>query len=150
MKGLLIEDDPIKASKILDFLADKYTNSEIELIHRKSYQSGLKDIFNDTFEFILLDMSIPTYDQDEGNFSGKPRNFGGRDILKEMKRYKKSSNVMVVTQYNEFDGGSKSIKDLDEELIEKYSDLYKGYIYYKSGQTEWEINLLRFIDSITV
>lgn len=150
MKGLLIEDDPIKASKIIDFLDDEYPNSEIELIHRKSYQSGIKEIFEESFDFILLDMSIPTYDQDEGNFSGKPRNFGGRDILKEMKRYKKTSNVMVVTQYNEFDGGSKSIKDLDEELIEKYKDLYKGYIYYKSGQTEWEINLLRFIDSIKI
>ncbi|MGV6832202.1 MAG: hypothetical protein ACWA5P_11660 [bacterium] len=150
MKGLLIEDDPIKASKILEFLANNFIDIELDIIHRKSYQSGIKEIFNDTFKFILLDMSIPTYDQDEGNFSGKPRNFGGRDILKEMKRYKKSSNVMVITQYNEFDGGSKSIKDLDEELNEKFSNLYKGYIYYKSGQTEWETSLSRFIESITV
>ena len=150
MKGLLIEDDQIKASEIIDFLERNFSYSEIELIHRKSYQSGIEKIFEEVFDFILLDMSIPTYDQDQGNFSGKPRNFGGRDILKEMKRYKKVSNVLVITQYNEFDGGSISIKDLDEELRIKYNDLYKGYVYYKSGQTEWEINLLRFINTIYI
>lgn len=147
MRGLLIEDDPIKATKILDFLKDKF--SSYTLLHRKSYQSGIKQIFEENFDFILLDMSIPTYDQDQGNFSGKPRNFGGRDILKEMKRNKKESQVLVVTQYNEFDGGSLSIKQLDSQLSEKYSELYKGYIYYKSGQTDWEDNLSNFIKSLT-
>jgi DNA-binding NtrC family response regulator len=150
MKGLLIEDDQIKESEIVEFIQDNFPSPGIELISKKSYQSGIKTIFEESFDFILLDMSIPTYDQDQGNFSGKPRNFGGRDILKEMKRYKKESNVLVITQYNEFDGGSMSIKDLDEELRIKYSNLYKGYVYYKTGQTEWEINLLRFINSITV
>jgi CheY-like chemotaxis protein len=147
MKGLLIEDDPIKATKILDFLKDNF--SSYTLLHRKSYQSGIKQIFTENFDFILLDMSIPTYDQDQGNFSGKPRNFGGRDILKEMKRNKKISKVLVVTQYNEFDGGSLSIKQLDNQLSEKYTELYKGYIYYKSGQTDWEDNLSNFIKSLS-
>lgn len=148
MKGLLIEDDPIKARKILSFIEDNFSN--YNLLHRKSYQSGIKQIFNENFDFILLDMSIPTYDQDHGNFSGKPRNFGGRDILKEMKRNKKHSQVLVVTQYNEFDSGSLSIKELDAQLAKKYVDLYKGYIYYKSGQTDWEVNLLKFINSISL
>tara|TARA_R110000744_G_scaffold143894_1_gene255884 strand:- start:2697 stop:3143 length:447 start_codon:yes stop_codon:yes gene_type:complete len=145
MKGLLIEDDQIKASKILDYIKEK--NLTYTLVHRKSYQSGIKQIFDDSFDFILLDMSIPTYDQDTGNFSGKPRNFGGRDILKEMKRHKKYSKVLVVTQYNEFDGGSLSIKELDTQLKEKYPKLYYGYIYYKSGQTDWQDNLQQFINT---
>lgn len=148
MKGLLIEDDPIKASKILHFLTENF--AAYRLLHRKSYQSGIKQIFEEDFDFILLDMSIPTYDQDQGNFSGKPRNFGGRDILKEMKRNKKMSKVLVVTQYNEFDGGSLSIKELDTQLLENFPELYVGYIYYKSGQTDWEDNLFKFIKSFTV
>lgn len=143
MKGLIIEDDQIKASKIANFINEKLP--DYKLIHRKSYQSGIKQIFEGDFDFILLDMSIPTYDQDTGTFSGKPRNFGGRDILKEMKRHKKYSKVLVVTQYNEFDGGSLSIKELDSQLKEKYPELYYGYIYYKSGQTDWQENILKFI-----
>ncbi|MEH6762954.1 MAG: hypothetical protein V7655_00510 [Aequorivita antarctica] len=147
MRGLLIEDDQIKASKIIEYITDNFDN--IQIVHRKSYQSGIKQIFEEDFKFILLDMSIPTYDQEAGSFSGKPRNFGGRDILKEMKRYKKQSNVKVVTQYNEFDGGSISIVDLDSELNKEYPKLYKGYIYYKSGQTAWEEFLYQFIGSLT-
>ncbi len=146
MKGLLIEDDPIKATKILEFL--KFNFSSFNLLHRKSYQSGIKQILEENFDFILLDMSIPTYDQVQGNFSGKPRNFGGRDILKEMKRNKKKSQILVVTQYSEFDGGSLSIKELDTQLSENYPNLYTGYIYYKSGQTDWEDKIVKFINSL--
>src|SRR5690606_23770013 len=103
MNAILIEDDQNKAEKILNYLKSKF--KEINLIHRMSYQSGLRDIFKNNFDFVLLDMSLPTYDQGKSNFSGKPRNFGGRDILKEMKRYKKTSKVLIITQYNEFDGG---------------------------------------------
>jgi hypothetical protein len=67
-----------------------------------------------------------------------------------MKRYKKTSEVKVITQYNEFDGGSISIVDLDSELKEKYPNLYKGYIYYKSGQTDWQEHLNQFINSIRI
>ncbi len=148
MKALLIEDDIIKANKILDYVSENFPS--ISLIHRKSYQSGIKQIFEEDFDFILLDMSIPTYDQEQGNFSGKPRNFGGRDILREMKRNKKKSKVLVVTQYNEFDGGSISIKQLDDQLSEKYAELYMGYIYYKSGQTDWKDHLFNFINTITL
>lgn len=147
MKGLLIEDDSIKATKLLEYLNDYFP--KFSLLHRKSYQSGIRQIFEETFDFVLLDMSIPTYDQDQGNFSGKPRNFGGRDILKEMKRNKKTSKVLVVTQYNEFDGGSISISQLNDQLEKKYPSLYCGYVIYKSGHTDWEDKLSNFFNSLT-
>jgi len=146
MIGLLIEDDPNKASKILKYIEENH--SSYSLIHRLSYQSGLKEIFKKDFDFILLDMSLPSYDQGQGSFSGKPRNFGGRDILKEMKRYKRKSKVVIITQYNEFDGGLISINDLDKQLNEKYSELYNGYIYYNSRQSSWMNKLSNFLKSL--
>lgn len=143
MNAILIEDDQNKAEKILNYLKSKF--KEINLIHRMSYQSGLRDIFKNNFDFVLLDMSLPTYDQGKSNFSGKPRNFGGRDILKEMKRYKKTSKVLIITQYNEFDGGSISLKELDKQLMELYPNLYYGYVYYSSKQSEWENKLLEYV-----
>lgn len=143
MKAILIEDDQNKAEKILNFLHNEFKN--IDIIHKMSYQSGLREIFEKKFDFVLLDMSLPTYDQGKSNFSGKPRNFGGRDILKEMKRYKKPSKVLIITQYNEFDGGSISLKELDKELSEIYPKLYHGYVYYSSKQSEWENKLFDYI-----
>lgn len=148
MKGLLIEDDPDKAGVILRFLNENFFY--LEMVHRMSYQSGLKEIFCNTFKFILLDMSLPSYDQGSGSFSGKPRNFGGRDILKEMKRYNKESQVKIITQYNDFDGGLISMKDLDQQLTVTYPNLYKGYIFYKSNKTEWEKELHFFLNSLEV
>lgn len=146
MKGLLIEDDPDKAKNILNYIAEHFNH--LTMNHRLSYQSGLKEIFTMQYDFVLLDMSLPSYDQGNGNFSGKPKNFGGKDILKEMKRYDKITKVKIITQYNEFDGGQISIKDLDEQLKSKYNNFYLGYIYYKSNQTEWEKELYNFISML--
>ncbi len=146
MTGLLIEDDPSKSQKISTFISETF--QDIQLSICGSYQSGLKTIFERQFDFILLDMSIPTYDQIEGNFSGKPRNYGGRDIMKEMKRYKKESLVKVITQYNDFDGGTISIKELDEQLIASFPNIYRGYIYYSSKQQDWEEALTQFLTEI--
>lgn len=146
MTGLLIEDDPAKAEKIILFIKEFFP--AVQLLSRMSYQSGLKAIFETEFDFILLDMSLPTYDQGQGNFSGKPKGYGGRDILKEMKRYRKHSRVKVITQYNEFDGGLISIKELDEQLSENFPTLYKGYIYYNLKNTSWERELETFMRSL--
>lgn len=146
MKGLLIEDDPAKANKIFAVLAEGFPDLEISL--EISYQSGLQAIFKKDFDFILLDMSLPTYDQDGGNFSGKPKNFGGSAILKEMRRYGKHSVVKVITQYNEFDGGLISTKELHEELRKTYPMLYHGYIIFNAQQTAWTEELTQFVRAL--
>lgn len=143
MIGLLIEDDPTKANKILNFIAEVFPTYEIH--HKMSYKSGLELIFREEYKFILLDMSIPTYDQGNGNFSGKPKGFGGRDVLKEMKRHSKYSKVKVITQYNDFDGGTLSIAELDKQLNEKYSGLYTGFIYYNAKESNWQNDLENFL-----
>jgi DNA-binding NarL/FixJ family response regulator len=145
MNGLLIEDDQAKANKIISYISQNFPSFQVD--HQMSYKSGLNSIFNYNYDFILLDMSLPSYDQGSGSFSGKPKNFGGRDIMKEMKRHGKISIVKVFTQYNDFDGGLISMAELDEELKEKYSKLYKGYISYNSKESDWQAELQDFLIS---
>ncbi|RFZ90100.1 hypothetical protein D0C36_22935 [Mucilaginibacter conchicola] len=145
MNGLLVEDDQTKANKIIDIINEKCPGVNLSL--ESSYQNGLNAIFNYPFDFILLDMSLPTYDQINGNFSGKPKGFGGSNILKEMRRYGKTAVVKVITQYNEFDG-TVSMKDLDAELKTTYPTLYRGYITYAAKRTEWVEELCEFIKSM--
>lgn len=146
MKILLIEDDPIKASSIKDYIENLNTKNKVDI--RGSYKGGIDYIFNQPFDCILLDMSIPTYDSEQNNFSGKPRNYGGKDILKEMKRYKRKGLVKVITQYNEFDGGSVSMKELDAELKSKYSSIYKGFIIYSIKKNDWKAELELFLNTL--
>ncbi len=146
MNGLLIEDDPAKAHKVLACVNEYFPDYQMQ--HRLSYKTGLDAIFNNEYDFILLDMSLPTYDQGDGSFSGKPKGFGGRDIMKEMKRHKKFSKVKVFTQYNDFDGGSISMAELDEQLKEKYAAIYQGYISYNSKESDWQTELYDFLEQL--
>jgi hypothetical protein len=147
MNGLLIEDDPAKAHKVLGCISEFFPSYNME--HRLSYKSGLDAVFTNDYDFILLDMSLPTYDQGDGSFSGKPKGFGGRGIMKEMKRNKKISKVKVFTQYSDFDGGTISMAELDEQLKEKYSAFYEGYIFYSSKESAWQTELIEFLDDLS-
>lgn len=146
MKGLVVEDDPAKASKITELISANFPHVTMNIV--MSYQSGINEILEVEYDFILLDMSLPTYDQIKGNFSGKPKGFGGEAILKEMRRYKRKSVVKVITQYNEFDGGLISMADLDDQLKVNFPELYHGYIVYIAKRTEWEDELLAFLATI--
>jgi CheY-like chemotaxis protein len=146
MKGLIVEDDSAKASKISELINANF--AEVELNLAMSYQSGINEILEVDYDFILLDMSLPTYDQIKGNFSGKPKGFGGEAILKEMRRYQRKSIVKVITQYNEFDGGLISLHNLNDQLKLNYPGLYYGYIVYIAKRTEWENELIEFLSKI--
>lgn len=146
MKLLIIEDDPVKLNRIQSLVQADFPKIEIET--KISYMGGITAILNKEYDFILLDMSLPRYD--DLNNSGNPKNFGGRDILKEMRRHKRQSKVIVVTQYNEFDDGLISIKDLDRQLSEIYPALYLGYIYYETQTNIWERELHDFISNIII
>jgi CheY-like chemotaxis protein len=144
MKCLIIEDDPIKMNHIENLI--KSTFPEVQLSRSISYMSGINTILENDFDLILLDMSLPLYDD---IYQGsKPKNFGGRDILKEMKRHRKSSLVKVITQYNEFDDGSISMKELDSQLTKIYPSIYKGYIHYETKRNIWQSELINYIKSI--
>lgn len=145
MKCLIIEDDPFKMNHLESLMQKEFPLILVKT--SKSYMSGINFILSEDFELILLDMSLPLYD-DETYQSSKPKNFGGRDILKEMKRNKKISLVKVITQYNEFDDGSISMKDLDEQLKKIYPNIYQGYIHYETRFNQWEPELIEFIKTI--
>ena len=84
MKFLLIEDDSNKYKHILDFLAETYPDTSTEL--RRSYQSGLKEIFSHDYNLVLLDMQLPTFDIKSGEDGYKFRKLAGVDILNEFKK----------------------------------------------------------------
>jgi len=144
MRCLVIEDDSIKMSNIELLLSSKFP--KIEVTKCSSYMSGVNEILKNDFDFILLDMSLPLY---EDTFqTAKPKNFGGRDILKEMKRNKRKAFVKVITQYNEFDDGSISMTDLDEQLKSIYPSIYQGYIHYETKLNLWQKELIQYVNNL--
>ena len=149
MRILLIEDDEYKAKQILDFLKSSVNILDNQVVLKKAFQSGMESIVNNSYDLILLDMSMPTFEVSASRPSGRPRPYGGRDILYEMKRKEIKVTTIVITQYNVFGEGVDrlNITQLDESLKEKFSDMYLGLIYYSVSAIDWKELLLQLIHS---
>jgi len=72
---LLIEDDSKKIDDICEYVNGTLHCSNI--IIKESYQSGIREILANTYELLLLDMSIPTYDKTPFESGGHYEKFGG-------------------------------------------------------------------------
>jgi len=117
MKILLVEDDQNKSSQIVRFL--RHLLPAAEMIVASSYVGAIERILNRECDVILLDMTIPTYDVDVEDEGGRPRVFGGQDILRRMERRRVFIPVVVITQFDNFGayrGESKTRDELDREL----------------------------------
>lgn len=137
---LLVDDDDYKVSSVKLFL-EKHTKSNI--IVEKALNPGLKRLFKETFDLILLDMSMPTFDiMETNNFNS----YGGLEFLKEMSRKKNETPVIIVTQYAIFGEGEskKTLEAIDEECKNLFNN-YKGVVLYSSTENSWEEILLQTI-----
>ncbi|WP_459477360.1 response regulator [Clostridium saccharoperbutylacetonicum] len=144
MKILIIEDDDNKSEQISQYINNR---NDCELVIKKSYLSGIKEIFNGNHDLILLDMSMPTYDITPTEPGGRFRLFGGEDILREMKRKKIDGKAIVITQYDSFGDGEITLEELDERLYKQFPLIYLGLVYYNASISNWSDNLNKLINT---
>jgi CheY-like chemotaxis protein len=86
MKLLIVEDDDNKQSQISSFLNSQYSDLTLEVA--RSLKSGLKQIRTFNPDLVLLDMTLPTYDVGPDEPGGSTHALGGREFLRELKRYR--------------------------------------------------------------
>lgn len=150
MKILIVEDDDYKAKQLTDFLSDNYQLSNECITVRRAFQSGMDAIAKNIYDIILLDMSIPSFDNGLRQSAGRYRYYGGREILNEMKRKDISTPCLVVTQFSVFGQGENQMDDvqLDKILREEYNKIYKGMIHYSPSMLDWKASITKIINSI--
>ncbi|RKP54121.1 response regulator [Cohnella endophytica] len=145
MNILLVEDDEHKASLIMEFFS---TNMPHFIVNwKKSYQSGMKAMLTLEIDFILLDMSMPTFDR-ENSFGrlNTFRHYAGRDILEEMYRRDLKIPTIVVTQFGVFGEGTDAIdvNQLHVMLKEDFPETYLGLVYFNASFSNWKTELLSY------
>jgi CheY-like chemotaxis protein len=145
MKILIVEDDENKRTRLVDFLNELYPSSSLEVA--KSLQSGVRKLRSNAPDVILLDMTLPTYDIGPDESGGSTHAYGGREFLRQMKRFKLSSPVIVVTQFDTFGSGDETmtLAALDEELKKSHPGVYLGAVYYHASIQSWKEHLRNFI-----
>lgn len=138
-KVLLVEDDAFKENQIIKHL--KMRNNKIQIVKKTSLNSAMREISANHFEIVFLDMSLPTFDNNESEHF-KP--YGGMLILDELKRKHSSIPVVIITQYTKFGEGSyeKTLDEISEQCKEKYPN-FKEIIYFVSDT--WKEKIDKYI-----
>ncbi|RAY88508.1 hypothetical protein DP190_00010 [Enterobacter cloacae] len=138
MNILIIEDNEYKTQKIIDFISSEFPESIIS--SSRSYSSGVSLLSSESFDFAIIDMSLPTFDKDAGMPSSEFRTFGGMDIAKFIKRKRLTLQYILLTQYISFASDDKSydLTNIEKMMTDKYPENYRGCIKYDNSSIVWK------------
>lgn len=141
---IFIEDNQTKFEEISEYLQVFGVN----ITRKESFSSGLREIFSNDYDLLLLDMSLPI--RDDVYTSSNYLHLGGHKILSELKRKNKSINTILITMYAEFSTGNTMLKieDIDELFKTQFEDGYVDYVYYSSHREDWKEKLKNLFMSI--
>lgn len=142
MKILIIEDDELKHQHLEKFVSSLIPNSVFTW--RKSYQSGLKEIMANTFDLVLLDMSMHIYEKTAQESGGSFETYAGRMILNEIDINEIITRVIVVTGYDVYSDG-KTLDTLKIELENEFGDFYIDTVYFIGSQDKWKTELTKLL-----
>ncbi len=137
----LVEDDPIKAGMLVDFLANNFQSETTNTY--QSFQSGLRAIVKNCPDLILLDMTIPTFDRGIGKREGRLRPLGGYDLMRKLSLRKIPFKAIVVTQLEAFGEGEDKVtfKEITAKCEDEFSGRFLGGIHFQQGSDSWKANL---------
>ena len=139
---LLVEDEAPKRGHIERLVRDVLSNARISTA--RSVNSALDILENDNVDFLLLDMSLPTFDIGDRESGGRPQGFGGIEVLRYMTMAEITCPTLIITGYEGFkreSGTTVDLVQLRSELDEEFSHLLKGVLHYNSTYDEWKHTL---------
>jgi len=147
MQCLIIEDDNYKSEDLQNILKE---NFDLSIEIKIAYKSGLIESLKPKYDFILLDMSMLTFDITSKERGGRPRHFAGKEIMLQMKRRNINTPVIIITQFENFGEGTDKINlnDLTKQLEDIEYLGYKKTIFYNMTQNKWQDELIETINSI--
>lgn len=146
MRVLIVEDNNNKLKQIRNLIENKYADCQV--VEAYSFNSGVKRVFENNWDLVILDMSLPTYDITHTESGGDKKPVAGKNIMKRMLNRKINSPVVIITQFETFDDDKISLDTLNKEFNEFYNQIWKGTIYY--GNDEWKLVFKKLLDKLSL
>ena len=145
MKILVIEDNDLKYELLAGFFTEVRRSDVLD--RAASYQAGILKLVNETFDFVLLDMTLPVSDLELSPVGMEWLNFGGQLVLRECKRRKVSAKIVVVSQFKTFvrDNEEVSFEQLRAEILEDHKELVIGCVHLDRAADHWRQEILDLI-----
>lgn len=136
MRILLVEDDLAKRNAITEYVKSIAPEAEVEQV--TSFRGAVDAMKAHAPDTVILDMSIPSFEG--ASAAGRPQVYGGRDVLRQMRRLSIHARVVLVTQYPRFGEGpdSVSLAELDQQLSEVYPEYYVGAVAFSFVYDTWK------------
>lgn len=146
MRILIIEDNLLKREKVVSFLNSAY---DVELVEAASYNSGLVAAENGVYDFMIIDMSMPTFDRSETTQGGRFRAIAGKEIASKLSKAGKLAPFVVLTGYKDFSVNSQNLSiEQIHDLLSTLGEQYKGCIVFNSAEILWQEQLASVIGAI--
>ncbi|WP_421560507.1 hypothetical protein [Pseudomonas sivasensis] len=130
----------------MNFLNSAY---DVELVEAASYNSGLVAAENGAYDFMIIDMSMPTFDRSETTQGGRFRAIAGKEIASKLSKAGKLSPFVVLTGYKDFSVNSQNLSiEQIHDLLSTLGEQYKGCIIFNSAEILWQEQLASVIGAI--
>lgn len=143
MRILLVEDDGYKSTAIKQWIDATYNNMDVKLA--VSYKDGCVAALDETFDLLILDMSLPARTQSVGAGKDTIVN-GGELIIRELLDEEEDFYAVILTQYETFNG--ETIEAIEDRLRQMCGDKFAGCISYNSQDDSWKNNLQAVLDDV--
>lgn len=146
MKILIVEDDVNKLNALTELIHERFP--EVVSDSARSLVSGVRRTREWSPDIVLLDMTLPSYDQTTIDDGGATEPFGGVEFLRQMRRFNLSPQVFVVTQFETFGEGQslQTREQLASELEGQFPGIFCGMLHYHASLQEWATRLVEFVD----
>jgi CheY-like chemotaxis protein len=145
MKVLIVEDDTFKLERITGCLRN--LPKAINITIATSVQFAVATLASASFDFILLDMALPSHDLKPGGAPSSSMLSGGLEVIMELSFLLRRDNVIVITQYPEveIEGDLIPIDNAEQVLNSICNISLTGVIHYDHETNDWETSLLKML-----
>lgn len=133
-KILLVEDELHKREELTLCLEEFFQNKELALEHVDSVHAAFWAVSVNEFNFIILDMALPTFSNENDTAErGYDQALGGVEVLRALKSTPNKPKIIIITQYPEIMIGGKRVKlgMAGGILSNRYEQNVVGVILYK-------------------
>lgn len=148
MRFAIFEDSKYKIDAVISVLGQNWPQAEF--IVARSFQSALKAIETEQMDVVIMDMTLPTTEAEDGKLSGRMRILGGLELMAEIEFLDLVIPVIVLTQFDGFpmDGRIITVKDLQQRMCSEFPSLSRGAIFYGAEDVVWASELTKKVTEV--
>ena len=143
MRFLVVEDDDHKLKAINSCLA---VIVEAEVVVATSLRTAMVELEERTFDFVVLDMAIPSHTSDIGAVDTYSQPVGGLDVLLFLSSTPRPERVAILTQHPtiEYNRAHVPLKNMPAKLLQDGIENVDAVIWF-TETNDWKASLLQTI-----